>query len=61
MKILLTHRYFWPDSPNCGQILWNLSNHFSSEGHAVEVITSTPSYNLNSKKIYAKKKRPLTM
>ena len=59
MKILLTHRYFWPDSPNCGQILWNLSNHFSSEGHAVEVITSTPSYNLNSKKIYAKKKETI--
>ena len=55
MKILLSHRYFWPDTVNCGQILWNLTEHFSSEGHTVEVITSLPSYNLNSLKIYAKK------
>ena len=46
MKILLSHRYFWPDTVNCGQILWNLTEHFSSEGHTVEVITSLPSYNL---------------
>ena len=55
MKILITHRYFWPDTVNCGQILWNLTQHFNSEGHRVEVITSLPSYNLNSLKIYAKK------
>lgn len=55
MKILITHRYFWPDTVNCGQILWNLTKHLSSEGHSVEVITSLPSYNLNSLKINAKK------
>ena len=55
MKILLVHRYFWPDTVNCGQILWNLTQHFSAEGHKVEVITSLPSYNLNSLKICAKK------
>ena len=55
MKILITHRYFWPDTVNCGQILWNLTQHFNSEGHRVEVITSLPSYNLNSLTIYAKK------
>ncbi len=55
MKILLTHRYFWPDTVNCGQILKNVAEHFSSEGHTVEVITSLPSYNLDSLKIYAKK------
>ena len=55
MKILITHRYFWPDTVNCGQILWNITKHLSSEGHSVEVITSLPSYNLNSLKINAKK------
>ena len=55
MKILLVHRYFWPDTVNCGQILWNLSKHLSIEGHNVDVLTSLPSYNLNSLKIYAKK------
>jgi glycosyltransferase involved in cell wall biosynthesis len=55
MKILLIHRYFWPDTVNCGKILWNLTKHFSSEGHNVEVLTSLPSYNFNSQKIYAKK------
>jgi glycosyltransferase involved in cell wall biosynthesis len=56
MKILLTHRYFWPDHPNCGKILWHLTKHFSSQGHTIEVLTSLPSKNLNSKKIYAEKK-----
>ena len=56
MKILLVHRYFWPDHPNCGQILWHLTKHFSSEGHTIEVLTSLPSKNLDSKKIHAKKK-----
>ena len=57
MKILLVHRYFWPDHPNCGQILWHLTKHFSSEGHTIEVLTSLPSKDLNSKKVYAKKKQ----
>jgi len=55
MKILLTHRYFWPDTVNCGQILKIVAEHFSSQGHTVEVITSLPSYNLDSLKIYSKK------
>ena len=55
MKILLTHRYFWPDTVNCGQILRYVAEHYSSEGHTVEVITSLPSYNLDSLKIHAQK------
>ena len=55
MKILLTHRYFWPDTVNCGQILRYIAEHYSSEGHTVEVITSLPSYNLDSLKIHAQK------
>ena len=55
MKVLLVHRYFWPDTVNCGQILWDISKHLSNEGHNIDVLTSLPSYNLNSLKIYAKK------
>ena len=55
MKILLTHRYFWPDHPNCGQILWHLTQKLASQGHQVDVLTSLPSKDLNSKKIVSKK------
>lgn len=55
MKILIVHRYFWPDIPNCGQVLWYIAKHFESEGHSIEILTSLPSRNYNSKKIYAPK------
>jgi glycosyltransferase involved in cell wall biosynthesis len=59
MKILLIHRYFWPDHPNCGQILFYLTKFFTSEGHTTQVLTSLPSKDLKSKKIFAKKKEIL--
>ena len=55
MKILLTHRYFWPDHPNCGQILWHLTQKLASQGHQVDVLTSLPSKDFNSKKIVSEK------
>ena len=55
MKILLIHRYFWPDHPNCGQILWHLTQNLASKGHQVDILTSLPSKDLNSKKIVSKK------
>jgi glycosyltransferase involved in cell wall biosynthesis len=55
MKILLTHRYFWPDHPNCGQILWHLIQKLASQGHQVDVLTSLPSKDLNSKNIVSQK------
>lgn len=55
MKILLTHRYFWPDHPNCGQILWHLTQKLAAKGHQIDVLTSLPSKDLNSKKIVSKK------
>ena len=51
MRILLTHRYFWPDHPNCGQILWHLTQNLASKGYKVDILTSLPSKDLNSKKI----------
>jgi glycosyltransferase involved in cell wall biosynthesis len=51
MKILIVHRYFWPDHANCGQILWQVARHYQLEGHQVDVLTSLPSRNSSSKKI----------
>ena len=55
MKVLIVHRYFWPDQANCGKILFNVAKHYQFKGHQVEVLTSLPSRNFNSKKIIAKK------
>jgi len=55
MRILIVHRYFWPDQANCGQILWNVAKHYQSQGHYVDVLTSLPSRNKLSEKIEKKK------
>lgn len=55
MKILIIHRYFWPDHPNCGQLLWYLAKNFETQGHEIDVLTSLPSKDLNSKSIESKK------
>jgi glycosyltransferase involved in cell wall biosynthesis len=55
MRILIVHRYFWPDQANCGQILWNVAKHYQSQGHYVDVLTSLPSRNTLSEKIEKKK------
>ena len=44
MKILLVHRYFWPDSPPYASILRTVGEHLSQSGHNVEVLTAQPSY-----------------
>lgn len=55
MKILIVHRYFWPDQANCGQILWHVAQHLQFKGHQVDILSSLPSRNHNSNKIQAKK------
>lgn len=44
MKILLTHRYFWPDSPPYAAILRSIGNGLADAGHDVSVFASVPSY-----------------
>lgn len=44
MKILFTHRYFWPDSPPYASMLRTIARHFAREGHEVHVFASQPSY-----------------
>lgn len=44
MKILFTHRYFWPDSPPYAAMLIELARAFAAAGHDVRVFAGMPSY-----------------
>ena len=44
MRILFTHRYFWPDSPAYAAMLRTIAEHAAERGHEVEVFASQPSY-----------------
>lgn len=44
MKILIAHRFFWPDTPACATILGMIGRHWASEGHEVTVFTAYPAY-----------------
>ena len=44
MKILLSHRYFWPDTAPYGLILQSIGSGLVASGHTVNVFSSLPSY-----------------
>lgn len=44
MKILLTHRYFWPDSPPYAIMLRVIGESLAGQGHEVHVFSTMPSY-----------------
>lgn len=44
VKILLTHRYFWPDTPPYASILHSIGASLAEAGHEVEVFSTMPSY-----------------
>ncbi|MGG7646083.1 glycosyltransferase family 4 protein [Rhodovulum sp. YNF3179] len=44
MKLLLSHRFFWPDTSPYALMLRAMGDHFASAGHKVQVLTSVPSY-----------------
>ncbi len=44
MRILLIHRYFWPDTPPYASMLRTIGKKLASEGHDVIVLSSQPSY-----------------
>lgn len=46
MKILLTHRYFWPDSPPYAIILKKIATRLAADGHDVTVLSTQPSYKM---------------
>lgn len=44
MKVLLTHRFFWPDSAPYGVMLRAIGDGWASLGHEVHVLSTMPSY-----------------
>lgn len=45
MRILLTHRYFWPDSTPYAIILKKIAKRLVEDGHNVTVLSTQPGYN----------------
>lgn len=50
MKVLLTHRYFWPDSAPYAIILRTLGNSLADAGHEVHTFSSVVSYRAGSER-----------
>lgn len=44
MKILLSHRYFWPDTPPYASMLRSIAARLAGDGHDVTVFSTQPSY-----------------
>jgi len=45
MRILLIHRWFWPDAPPYASMLRSIGRRLVEDGHEVTVLTAQPSYN----------------
>ena len=45
MRVVLVHRYFWPDTPPYAHILRAIAWTLAAGGHDVTVLTAQPSYN----------------
>lgn len=43
-RILLIHRFYWPDTPPYGHILKEIATRLAAEGHQVEVLSTQPCY-----------------
>ena len=44
LKVLVVHRYFWPDTPPVASILRSICDSWAAMGHDVSVYTSQPCY-----------------
>ncbi|MFI9653038.1 glycosyltransferase [Guyparkeria halopsychrophila] len=44
LKILVVHRYYWPDTPPYAAMLRRIVSAWAQAGHQVEVLSSQPSY-----------------
>jgi len=49
MRILLIHRWFWPDAPPYASMLRSIGRQLVADGHEVTVLTAQPSYNRATK------------
>jgi len=45
VRILIIHRYFWPDTPPYAQMLRIMAGRLASDGHDVTLLSTQPSYN----------------
>ncbi len=54
MRVLLCHRFFWPDTPPYAVILNEMAKLLRAQGYEVDILTSLPSY----KSVDANKKMP---
>jgi len=48
MRLLMVHRYYWPDKVPCAGIMRWVAKHLAADGHYVDVLTSQPSYRESS-------------
>ena len=60
MRILLIHRYFWPDSPPYGHILKMIAERLAADGYKVTVLTTQPSYKQNSEELKRPKRESIS-
>jgi glycosyltransferase involved in cell wall biosynthesis len=44
MRVLMVHRYYWPDKAPCAGIMRWVAKKLRTDGHNVDVLTSQPSY-----------------
>jgi glycosyltransferase involved in cell wall biosynthesis len=44
MRVLVIHRYYWPDTPPYASMLRKIVGQWVGDGHEVEVLSSQPSY-----------------
>lgn len=51
MKILITYRHFWPDSPPYASMLRSIANRLVREGHQVSILCEQPCYKPSDGKI----------
>lgn len=49
MKVLLTHRFFWPDTAPYAVMLRGIGDALAEDGHDVHVLSSMPSYRSESR------------
>lgn len=50
MRVLVVHRYYWPDKAPCAGIMRWVAKHLAADGCEVDVLTSQPSYRSSSHK-----------
>ncbi len=49
LKILIVHRYYWPDKTPCAGFMHAIAKHLVTDGHTIDAITSQPSYSKDYK------------